>query len=997
MTISGYFLTNDNEHRIDVTITCDSEEQNIIIGNDNNTHIYFDADPVNITLDCDDTFNHILTHRATINLVTDIWLGDYLFADNNTDIPVQISYDNQVIFDGYIEHNTYNQGFANTWENISINCIDRLQVIEYQTLADNTDYNTLKSAADIHTFKWLLQQILGSTANIYFDGSRRANSSVSNLSYYIFNYLKISDNTWLGETQSDIWTKKAILEEMMRYLNLHIVQMYDMRDSSKAYAFYIFDWDYTWRSANNGTTTQRFTYNIRTGSSVSGIYMPVVQLGVNSYASTDTNITMGDVYNKIVVSTSPETIETIIDNPLDTEDLTSPYLQSTRYMTEFFAPKGKKGFNRLRHLIVGDEPPKWDASDGFFRHWYMRYLNNPLWTMKTYQVLANTIATTTGWTPIEHSENICSDNNGALYNTYEEIGSSENQWTLPKAAWYKGYVTYDPPQGGSQYNQNYMTGTPVYDPAYPVGSYYYNAFTRWTTSDVAPMCLMRKGNCIGATLLNFWSTGKITANDSSTPQKKENNSNWLVISTNNIFSPQVEDDMVASGQAICTYTTTTAASMIPTDDDIHYYLVFSGKIALSPFIVGIYDYQRIKTKSGSVDYYANTSQFKYGGKDEGYYAKLFYDQQTAVTNLGDYYNQTTFTEPPSANPYLDNIDPFIEDDGIKRYEYKDYRVGDTIEKVGVLLCSLRIGDKYLNETTVEKTVDGITYSYPSNQYEWTTDSTATFTIGFDPKLGDYIVGQKYDIGSDISVLANIDATKGQLIEISRSDAISGNVEFKIISPMSTGWDDNYHRHRTWFRRAKDWTNCHNIFYDPALETTGQGWDTLGNMKHLIENIYVGELKCTLYSDNGGNDPLQENDIIYMSDEENKYVETKDDIEFKFMSGLTQQEANNFGITSQNALNFVLGYNDEPITQITTMITYTDDNGVVTKPEKLYCTQYFNEYHLPKLTVETTLKYSSEAMYFKRYQMSFFQNKTFYPLSMETNLKFMRTTIRMKEY
>ena len=174
MTISGQFKTYDNLHTIAVTITSPANGTNIVIGNNENAHVWFSSDPVVIDLECEDTFEVILAHRATINIVTDQWLGDYLFANNITDIPVQIMYDNVLVFDGYVEHNVYNQGYANKWEEISLNCIDHLLALENLRLSDTTDYQTLVENADIHTFKWILQQLLGSTVNIYFDGSKGA-------------------------------------------------------------------------------------------------------------------------------------------------------------------------------------------------------------------------------------------------------------------------------------------------------------------------------------------------------------------------------------------------------------------------------------------------------------------------------------------------------------------------------------------------------------------------------------------------------------------------------------------------------------------------------------------------------------------------------------------------------------------------------------------------------------------------------------------------------
>ena len=186
MTISGYFKTIDNEHTITVTITSPANGSNIVIGNDETAEVWFSPSPVALSVDTESTFDVILGQRATINLVTNIWLGDYLFADQITSIPVTIVVDagtnaEYTIFDGYVENNTYNQAYAHPWEEISINCVDHLLAISYQKPTDSTNYNTLRENATIHTLRSLLESILGTQANVYFDGSKRVYSDEQTL------------------------------------------------------------------------------------------------------------------------------------------------------------------------------------------------------------------------------------------------------------------------------------------------------------------------------------------------------------------------------------------------------------------------------------------------------------------------------------------------------------------------------------------------------------------------------------------------------------------------------------------------------------------------------------------------------------------------------------------------------------------------------------------------------------------------------------------------
>lgn len=1005
MTISGIFKTLDEQHIISVAITSSALPYDIIIGNDNSSHVYFSDDPVQIESNCDTTFDVVIGHRATINLVTDIWLGDYLFANKVTSIPVQITMDNVNIFDGYLEHNTYSQQYAHTWDTITLNCIDHLLAAESQTMSDSTDYDTLKSAANIHTFKSLMQTILGDTVNIYFDGSKRVYQSQSTLTYDIFNNLSISDNSWLGDCQDDLLSNKQIIEEMLKYLNLHIVQAYDYADATKPYAFYIFDWDYIFRK--NNTTGSKFMYNVRNGGTYTGMGMPIIDVVANMYMSDDSNVTIDSVYNKISVKVSPNVIDTIITNPLETDDLDSPYSDYSRYMTEFFATQDSLGkdkpWEKFRGMIVG-VAPNWDnANDGWFRHWYMRYMNNPKWALASYLVIPNSTSPTQGWEGIEDGTMIFPDGTGIWYNASTEIDNNENQWCVPKGALFKGTVTHSmTSMQGQTYTKTDMTGLPIYNKLYPFGEGVIPGTPANMKTDIPrfmPMVLNRKGNCIGAVIMNLWSTDKINTKDSNTVTRKCNESTSLIITTNNICSGDVVEAMKSSGGALATYVVNTASSFMPTNNDVTYYLAFTGKVVFKPFTTGICDYERVKNDTTYNTPHKVGCSYHFGGEKGGLYTRVFYDTQVTQADLGVEYNRTNWVEPTQAlgfNSDMWNIAPYMEDDAIEQWEYKAVDNIDTLDKVGVVECSLRIGDKYLSEGVVTKVVDGETVYYPNNDYTWTTDQTATFTIGFDPKDGDFLVGKQHDIGTDISAFMNVDIAKAMLIPIHRSDNLSGDIEFKIISPVNICWDDNYRKHKTWFRHSRQWTNVKTILCDDTLEQ--QTYTTpLTSMYLAIESIQIDELKCTLYSDSGGSSILKENDIVYMSDEQNKYVEQKDDIELKFMSGLTQAEVIKFGVTDNSSDNYVLDYANAPITDIVPSIPMEEsDHTPITKPEKLYCAQYWDEYKQPKIIFETTLKYEGEQMMFNRYRFSYFNGKTFYPMTMTTGLKFQTTTLKIKE-
>ena len=1011
ITFSGQFNSINDDHTISVVITKQSAStETFTIGNDRNDDIFFSSDPINISTNIDDTFQVVIGRQATITLASHIWLGDYLFAYNITDIAVKIYDNNRLIFDGYVEHNTYSQEYSNKWNELTLNCVDKLMALEKMNMSDATGigYDNLRQSSNLRSFDTLLKAILGTDVAIYYDGSRRTYNENGNM-YGIRNTFKaysINDNVWLGESRDSMWSCKEIVDAMLKYMNLHIIQLNDFVDTTKI-AYYIFDWDYTQRYSTG--TYDRFQWDLNNSTQITyPIRSTVKVLGIDDYAGSDSNVTMSDVYTKISITESGTDINDIISNPLDTEDIDSPFTQANRYMTEFFVSfdYGKYWEDLFGVMLRSDfhyapSVAVYDSNNAFFRHWYIQYLNNPNWTFSSYQFVSNTGSPNTGWCDIEDCNKVYNDEYGAsplsptAYDTSDSIANNANQWSLLKAAWCRGYSS-----STSSGQTRIYTGIPVLPSVFDLGGW------EW----LAPVM---KGNCIGAAMFNTFSTDKISPKDASSPRKKANDKNWLVITTNNMFDSTIESRMLADWNsdhhAVCTYTSpdNQVASLVPLTDTT-YYLVFTGKIVLSPFIENEYNYQSLMTASREDydDMSKRYSNFKFGSEKGGAYTRIFYNEPIPRLNMGDKYNTTDYANniPLTANEYMYNIKPYIKDDGLKRYEYKSYNNvnGDTIEKVGVLLCQLKIGDKYLVEDITEVERDGEHYYFPNNTYHWyssaelvehgLTANTATFTLGFDPKLGDYLIGQEYNIGTNISMYKNIGVDYGALIEVTKEDGLQGQVEFSIIGPCAIGWDDNHHYHGNWFRHPSVQTNTINVFCNSEA-------DKVSNYGNAVENIYISEFKCTLYSDNGMNNIYKENDIIYMSDENTSYVEEKSDIEFKIMSGLTQDELSQFGAESKPILNNV--YDNTGAANLTIYSTKPyDDNGTtnvqIWKPERLYVAEYYNEYKKPKILFEATLKYSDDNPFFRRYQMPFFSGKTFYPYSIEDNLKYKQSKIKLKE-
>ena len=158
MKIYGTFK-DINNNTVTVTFYNINKTGNDINIDVDSNNIRFSDNPVTINTQCDDSFTHIIKKTCTIELVSKMWLGDYLFADNITSIVVNVNRGAECLFAGYVTANTYNQDYSNEWETIEINCVDNLSILEQRLLTDDTDYESLVAESSMKTFKQLINKM----------------------------------------------------------------------------------------------------------------------------------------------------------------------------------------------------------------------------------------------------------------------------------------------------------------------------------------------------------------------------------------------------------------------------------------------------------------------------------------------------------------------------------------------------------------------------------------------------------------------------------------------------------------------------------------------------------------------------------------------------------------------------------------------------------------------------------------------------------------------
>lgn len=847
MYLHGHFY-NQREERIEVHILTGGDRTKETAIGEKNGELSFTDDPVELTSQVNDTFDHLLCQQATVRLLARNFVPDF-FCASCRDAVVNIYREGECLFAGFIEPQSYSQGYNEEFDEIELSCIDALTALQYAKYRDVGSlgilYNVVKAEAEQRTFLAMLKEILGGvTAELdivggnamryLYDGSKAVDDLAGN-HYAIFGQLTVSELLFLGDEEDDVWQQDEVLEEILKYLNLHIVQ--------DGFTFYLFSWESVkgderiyWRDLLTGAsvTTARQTTDIVTGL----------------VTDTDTTISVGEVYNKIMLTAKVESMESVIESPLDNDLLKSPFSNKQKYMTEYSSDgEGSKAINAFDAMTHGQET---SYSGGCVTDWYVQMMNNSQWLF-----------------PKSGSGNLME----------EYCSEGRNQHILPN----------------------------------------------WLAKNQ------------GAAIMALGKVEKKTDGKDNSPTSKVEMTNYLVVSVNGNCDDKEattypNTNSLKAGIPRAVYNgSMTGGVFSPTDEGTTNYIVLSGKLVLNPVMALTDTYKAIYNYDGGIWGNIFSGINKWSGMtvpsrnngDGRYYTQQWWKAATP--------NETVVWDMETAHGFV----PFT-DTGPQLYEFKYSAIGDGsdhISKVGVLACMLIIGDKCVVEKGTEGQVTDFewrkykTLEQCSNEDEYYQQC---FTIGFDPKIGDKIVGTKFDLQNNVNYELGIDA-EGIAIPIKKADKVSGRVKFMILGPVNALWDVVTRRHKTWFRHTK-WNST-----------------TIPLLAH-VSSIMVEQFEVKIYSDNGLVNNTGDNDLVYMSDTKESFVNVKDDIEMKINSALTAAECQALDVTDSVKMSTPLN----TLTGEGLLAVYDYSRGMSAKPEQLYVDSYYKEWHAPRVVMTQKL-------------------------------------------
>lgn len=779
------------------------------------------------------------------------------------------------------------------------------------------------------------------TPKVYYDSSKKYVNE-----HEIFDELSIDPKVWMGDEVDDMSPNDEIVNDIMKYLNLHIIQI--------GYDFYIFDWN----TIKDGGYIQWYEiYDNQTKTDTNTL----INVDVDQYKSADTNISMAEVYNQLKATCTIDKFDDVIKSPFEDSDLYSNYLRPQLYMREHVVEgTARYPANEFARIILNkDYVPQGDQwassiTDSYFVEWWMQVMQNDKWHFK---LNGNDC----------YENNVYHDGNGVYY----------NQWQLLQ----------------------YINNTPFASGIIKWGHGDKRNWKNWTQIEN----------------ISSFDTYLVIGVHGNGENDKHNYVNGSFV--NGTPHPSVSD-LQNCGMSI-EYTDTTEINYSPTDDETTNYLVFSGKFVLQPFIQKTGSYGEYKDPSKTVrvfenghyyDIYANYDNYlklrddnnnfqdcyntlynlspvgamdlNDSGWDQKGYDYLFHNKKWVGSKKNDegrYYQQLYYdtqysgvnVTPREARTKLLLSPPVDYGDIFKLYKYElgkeSFYQNDVIGLVPVFECELMIGDKYCVETFDEK---------GESIYQWLTSDELptyiddvsgqvikkqTFSLGFNPKDGDYIIGTEHEFKNTVNTSMGLESVSGTAIPIKKSDAVSGEIRFRIVGLINTYWNNakGARRHPTWFRKEILTNNDVPI------------------LSH-VRSVLIKGFDVKFKSDNGGYTVQEDKDLIYCSAETDMYVNIKDDIEFKINTALTSEEAYRAKTTTTINRNNVIYYpTGERILNFTNNIT-----DEVAKAEQHYIDAYWREYNTPRVIIETDLNHDTDVYEFNKYHFNYFNNKNFYPIKID---------------
>ena len=751
MQFIGTFNSYDNEQKYSITIgenigadariiTDPTELTNEPTASD--MIIMFDTDPITIACDRQDLIQRIMISQATINLVSNKDLTDYLFADTNRTIPVTINNitdPNNIInvFFGYVDPLQFSQGYAHNYETISITATDQLGALEYMTANQFQDLNPSLELSTENIISRILAHV-GVTTYTH--------SNVNNDVWTAVTSTLISMAAFNSSTSDDTKSLYDILTSICKYFNLYIIM--------------------------NGTNSALITCSINNTPTPVDLCVPITQTGTHfaDIASDDsTSLSIDDVYSQISLTCNIEPVEEIVSSFDDSDYLYSDYDNYVKYMTEYWTynpgEQEPEAWGAFKNLLDG-EPVTYD--NAFAKDHYMYIFRNDKWQFG-----------------VNGGDNYITALGGDIdYNTGVKVPMDDPQQNLLQ--WLKtkrfrcaliGFGTTDKMSVNGRTSDNSVKNNVTIDKY---------------------LVISTVGNFLGYRTAETFATELKTLYDNGQCMCKYRGIDSLILSpTDN----QITNYIVISGSIILnppqvlTGARSLRASWGEHINDDPLKLENTWSVAQSEFVWDSSQFGSRACLFHTVD--LNDTKGVYYNQ---FWWNPAYTPSEPTDTSGGYPNNPNGNGIHeflnySRNKFLQYNYSAYQDtsDKMSKLPILSCRL-----KVGNKYCveKLWLGEEGQNKFQW-MTLQEVHQLSQSLGYE--NDMTPTFTIGINPAHGDYIIGQKHEISNNINESFNLDKT-GMAIPITLEDGLSGTIEFEILGPYNGIWNTYaYNVNAEWYK------------------------------------------------------------------------------------------------------------------------------------------------------------------------------------------------------
>jgi hypothetical protein len=872
MKIAGEYV-NEKGDVVGVTITLSATGSDIEI--EPGGDLEFSAeDTVTIESGVNDSLDVAQQHGCTINLHAKRYVGE-LFTSEYKDGAVEVTVGGAAVFSGWLEPRVLSMPYNDLYDDLNLQAVDSLsacQYSRYKGVRDTASYNTAVDATQMRTFKDLLKDCLDHGTN---DGAYTVwwdSSRSTTDGSDVWEGLQVNDMAFLGDSADDTITYLEVCAAVLKYLDLHIMQY--------GSGFYVFSWD-TVRQGKTQWTRLMGGEGSASMPSWNGVSVLTKYLTADTVEDTNTQLDVQEVYNQLSLTVSPKGDDTVIESPLDGDGTVPALGPRFHYMTEFAVdgttPTAATSLWNLAAKLTDDDVD----TQKVWKDYYVRVMRNVHWK-------------------IGHGSGVGSEVTDPVAEAADKGDGSVSQLNL----------------------------------------------------------LDGLGQGLMAMLVKVGTADHKPGTGDSSKQATMSMTNYLVIGVNGNGSdtaPYPDDSDLLAAMPLMSYEGGSSTSTYsPASEGETNYLVIDGTIRLCPvmnteiFLDGLRGYTSAAdfVKQYPRDYLGATNDMWFAlGKvtpsasstnDKGRWLTFGWGGGLLQSMAGDGMGWTeadwaAWKGTGRMGHWIPNTG-----DGAEEYEYKTSDGKDTVDKVDVLWCMLRIGDKVLVEDkTKSGGVDAFTWQTYKSLEDCGNDTDEylkqTFTIGVDPAIGDKMIGTDFEIGTNFDWEQNISAEKGMAIPLPYSEKLHGKLKFQILGIDNGPWAD-YHkiRHATMFRHSK-W-----------------GTDNIPLMAH-VGSVVVKDFSVKFYTGNGGDDSGDE-DVVYMSKENHKFYNKKDDMEMKIHSGFTSDEMDAYGLSNKIMYTTVCDSDGLPVTSITNTVT-----GETGKAEKLYVDAYYKELSKPRVILTQNIQ------------------------------------------